>query len=210
MIKTLVLCITLFFFASTAFPVGLGIGTEGGRDYSGGTPAVADTWVGFANNSGTPDDGGAIWGLYGTNEDRCYGHYNVFTGQSGTIVDINSRFYFSSDAPTGVWAAAYNGGTLLGQASLTHVADAWTGAIDLVEESSGSLDFSTGATIHFVVCWDIGAGYTQLSMDTSGTGPDAEFENDVEISGGPPTSGVAWETSGSGHDIAIIMGVDID
>ncbi len=149
------------------------------------TPVCAEDfathYAGFeVNHDGVPKtiDTATAYGAAG---DRIYGRYWV-ANDAGTANAINMYVFASWANDDYNYLCLYSGdpvsnggpatGTLMGQSvdqKGQTTAGQWTGWIDLIEDSPGSLEFVRGDTLYFGICKDNGSGATtaQDSDDNS-------------------------------------------
>lgn len=191
------------------FSIGIGTGLTSGRllETSPPEPEVAK-WVGFSNTDGVPDAPIGAWGDYANSLDRQYGREWIAT-ESGTATHVNIRWALNINfGAFGTFLILYNNGTKVGQVTidpLTAGANSWTGDIALIEESPGSLDFSSTDVLVFGLGFD-GHGTLNggLKKDDGASGPGVKFASGTVDASGPPAS-VSFSTSGVNNALGSIL-----
>jgi hypothetical protein len=197
------LAITLFCFTSVAV-ADAGMLVQAVATGGGGT----QKWVGYPNSSGTPDDGSASWGGYGSDDDRSY--FREWTAtEDGTIQALNVRFASPTSAPGEYsWYCVWNGTTLVAYLAIgeTYSEGDWTGYQTLNVADGQSLDFSTNDVIRSGVSYEFSSsGGGQLLGVDSTRSSSIYYDSTTSITATPPTTISVSGPSGSYNGLGVIM-----
>lgn len=163
-------------------------------------------YVGYPANGGTPEPPiGSIlpYGLYGSG-DRIFTRWWT-ADEDGTANAINMYVYATWANEDYIYLCLYKGDTpltteLVGQSvdqKGQTTAGQWTGWIDLIEDSPGSLDFVRGDTLYFGACKDEGA-IQVLAYDDGDTVNDLYYDSTTTWSVDPPAIGALVRSSTEG------------
>jgi hypothetical protein len=187
---------------------------EAGIIISGSTGGGANShWIGYPTTNGTPDapDGSWLDGAdgYVNDDDRMYGLQRT-ASENGTVTHLNVRWTGQGDYFADAWLVVYINGSLAGQADIpdSPTIDQWSGEYVIIEDSTDSLDFSTGDTI------SAGVGFEAIGTtgDTWGVSMDSGATWDCyywsgSLASGPPAS-ATWSASGGNDGAAVIIRYD--
>lgn len=168
--------------------------------YSREFTSTSYTCVGWASSNCVPT--GTASSSTDATADRLYSTTWSAT-ENGTAVSIQFETGAAFNC-TAAWVVLYRDTTLLGKGVISGMplsADTWY-EVTLVEESSGSLDFTTSDDLYFGVGIDYGSTTVNVGREDSG-GTNLYFTSD-SLTSGPPSTCTNWSSSG-GRDNAFIL-----
>ncbi len=146
---------------------------------------------------GHPGTVQGAWSGYGVAYvDRVYIHSET-AGAAGTVDAVN-LYIFNVPGGAYKYACVYNGTSLVGKADISSISSTgWTGFITVTEESTDSLDYSSGDYLNAGFCID-GTGTTSNAVgdylgEDSGNSGNIYYETDSWATNPPAT--VTWESS---------------